>query len=96
MIGNISGREVNFYAPTGSMWHMDIGYQSYRDRWNVWIVLTEHGKQYFKHVSISGTERDSGAGLLKLFHEFMKCDENGPEGMVEVEDGGLLPYPETK
>lgn len=88
-------REINFYAPCGSMWHMDCGVNCYRDRYNVWIVLTEHGKRYFKHIFVTGREREDGSGIKRLVEEMRQCLDEGPERMTLVQDGDRLPYPEA-
>jgi hypothetical protein len=78
----IKNREINFYAPTGSIWVSDMGHSCYRDRFNVWIQLVVDGKRYMKHYFVTGEEREKGSCMMFLFDEMKRLWESGPEGAI--------------
>lgn len=98
---NFQKSEINFHSmgPRSSIWHQTVGELSYKDSFEVWIVLKGHDLdrshfeelRYFKHIRISGQDRDTSDTMLRLFDEMKKCWETGPDGMTLVEDGGYLP-----
>lgn len=94
----IRNKEINFYAPCGSMWHLDYNPTtgSYRDRYNVWIVAIEDGVRYMKHYSITGARREDGSGLIGLIADMHDIVDIGAKafGMTVVGDGDKLPYSE--
>lgn len=89
----VFSKEVQLYAPTGTIYHQDfvpISY-CYRDSYNVWVVLKEKDNRYMKHIRITSVEKETGSALMRIIETMKQCAETGPEGMTLVEDGGLLP-----
>lgn len=87
--------ELTFYAPLGTIWHQEFNPLTgcYRDMFRVYIVLTNGIDRYMRCVQVTGKERETPEGMLRMIDAMRECALNGTAGMLLVEDGGYLPEP---